>query len=607
MNTKKDSFMYKCAFIFKVITFFYSDVIKIRPGYLLLVISQIICDIIFPLLNIYIIKSLIDNLIFNSDKGMAFAYIAIMILLSFIYGILKKILIESQNSIGDQFERYYDLLISQKAMDLNYVDIENTKILDLCKKAEDGMKMAGGIFGVPNGIQGITTNISNIISSFMVVIGTILVICKHSPLLIIIVIINVIGSIIFSGKIGKIEIKYFSKNIDTSRMHKYLCNDLMDIKYGKDIRIYNASEVILKKEEETENLLIEKERMRGKELRKTSKKNVLINSLSEGLIYLYLGIKAVAGIVTIGEFTALIQAATIFSSSMINGIYNSITLYKNCEFMNHYIIFSSSVDRKNGKNLKKVNFDVAKIEFKNVSFKYPNTNEYVLRNINLTITPGEHLSIVGLNGAGKTTLIKLFCRLYNVTSGEILLNDTNIDEYKNEEYVNLISVVFQDFKLFAFSIYDNITLEKNDSNYNDIMELCNKVGLKQLVDKVENGLGTSIYKAFDEQGIEPSGGEAQKIALARALYKDSPIVILDEPTASLDPLAEYETNERFERMVRSKTAIYISHRLSACKFCDRIAVLHDGSIVEYGAHNELMKNQNGLYHAMYTAQAQYYQ
>ncbi|MBQ7428745.1 MAG: ABC transporter ATP-binding protein [Butyrivibrio sp.] len=244
------------------------------------------------------------------------------------------------------------------------------------------------------------------------------------------------------------------------------------------------------------------------------------------------------------------------------------------------------------------------IEFRHVSFAYPKTDRKILDDISIKIRPGEHLSIVGLNGAGKTTFIKLLCRLYDPTEGEILVDGVNIKEYDYKEYMQQIAPVFQDFKLFAFSMGENIAFDKAGnakiSKYTDL------VGLKDLLGKLDNGFNTNIFKYFDEKGIEPSGGEQQKIAISRALFKDSPIVILDEPTAALDPLAEYEVYKEFHTLVGGKTAVYISHRLSSCKFCDKIAVFSEGHIAEYGTHDELINVPSGIYAEMFEAQAKYY-
>ena len=230
-----------------------------------------------------------------------------------------------------------------------------------------------------------------------------------------------------------------------------------------------------------------------------------------------------------------------------------------------------------------------------------------MKNVSIRIVSGELLSIVGLIGAGKTTFIKLLCRFYQVTSGEILLNGINIWEYDYREYMQMISAVFQDFKLLALSIKENITLEKSGHFDDDkLLPLISKVGLGEKIRNLKAGINTPVFKHFDVSGFIPSGGDQQKIAIARALFKNSPIVILDEPTAALDPIAEFEIYKQFNDLVRGKTAIYISHRLSSCKFCDKVAVFSDGHIVEYGTHDDLIEREDGIYFKLFNTQAQYY-
>lgn len=267
-----------------------------------------------------------------------------------------------------------------------------------------------------------------------------------------------------------------------------------------------------------------------------------------------------------------------------------------------------NIESKHTKEGKKIgNLEKVNIEFKNVSFKYPRSKEFTLKNVSIKINEGEKLSVVGLNGAGKTTFIKLLARLYEPTEGEILLNGVNINEYDYDEYMKLLSVVFQDFKLMSFSIKENIAL--NDFNKvkdEEIEEVLIKSGFGKDLEKLPKGINTPVYKNFDEGGIEFSGGQAQKLAIARAVYKDAPIVILDEPTAALDPKAEYEIYSKFNELIGKKTTIYISHRLSSCRFCDNIAVFQKGKLIQYGTHDELVKDKGNEYETMYSAQAQYY-
>lgn len=331
-----------------------------------------------------------------------------------------------------------------------------------------------------------------------------------------------------------------------------------------------------------------------------------INMLRDAVSYFYIGYLAITHRISLGDFSMCVAAASVLYQglfSMANGL-QQIT--KRCNYAHRYLEYL-----KYPAAMEKGSRGVAPgehtIEFADVSFRYPRAKNYVLRHINLTIKSGEHLSIVGLNGAGKTTLVKLLCRLYDVTEGKILIDGVNIKEYSEEEYRRLFAVVFQDFELFAFSLKENVALSESEhADTERIAEVLSLTGLSEDVEKLPEGMDTMIFKSFDEHGTELSGGQQQKTAIARALYRNAPIVILDEPTAALDPIAEYEIYRQFETLVGGKTAIYISHRLSSCRFCDRIAVFADDTIKEYGTHDELVNREGGIYAEMFHEQAKYY-
>ncbi|MGN1145002.1 MAG: ABC transporter ATP-binding protein, partial [Acetatifactor sp.] len=248
------------------------------------------------------------------------------------------------------------------------------------------------------------------------------------------------------------------------------------------------------------------------------------------------------------------------------------------------------------------------LEFRNVSFHYPNSGRMILKNVSFRLKTGHKLAIVGANGAGKTTFIKLLCRLYDPTEGEILLNGIDIRKYDYDEYIRLFSIVFQDYKIFSFSVAENVAAGP-EFDKERVVKSLRAAGIYDRVLEMKRGIDSKLLKDQqdgDEEGIEISGGEKQKIALARALYRDAPVVILDEPTSALDPIAEQDIYKRFNDMVADKTAVFISHRMSSCRFCDEIVVFDDGRIVESGTHDELVADVKGVYHRMWEAQAQYY-
>lgn len=327
--------------------------------------------------------------------------------------------------------------------------------------------------------------------------------------------------------------------------------------------------------------------------------------LLAGYIYIYVSVMAMSGSISTGD--VLMYAGAIIT--MMTSVQDAILKYNEIAYNNEYLkLYEEFIKRPNMHYdgtlpIEKRDDKRYELSFYNVSFKYPGSDKYILKDINMTFNIGEKLALVGLNGAGKTTLIKLLLRLYEPTEGEIRLNGIDIGKYDYDEYVQIFSVVFQDFGIFDFPLDENIAASE-DVDSARVKKVIDQVGLTELVNSLPDKEHTLLYHENGD-GVALSGGEAQKIAIARALYKDAPFVILDEPTAALDPIAEAEIYENFDTLVGDKTAIYISHRMSSCKFCDRIVVINNGRIEEEGSHDTLME-KNGLYAKMYNTQANYY-
>ncbi len=326
-----------------------------------------------------------------------------------------------------------------------------------------------------------------------------------------------------------------------------------------------------------------------------------------GMVYLYVCLKAYGGAFDIGYIAQYVGALTAFSGQMIllfegvtdvrlNGNFLQ-TLYEHMDLPDEMYQGALTTEKRNDCKYE--------IEFRDVSFKYPDSDIWALRHLNVKFKVGQKLAVVGQNGSGKTTFIKLLCRLYDPTEGQILLNGIDIRKYSYKEYMDIFSVVFQDFELLAAPLGENVAVSKKYDR-EKVKEALVQAGFGERLETMENGLDTCLYKEFEEDGVAISGGEAQKIAIARSLYKDAAFIILDEPTAALDPLAEAEVYEKFNEMVGDRTAVYISHRLSSCKFCDEIVVFHKGSVIQKGTHEQLLADTTGKYYELWNAQAQYY-
>jgi len=334
---------------------------------------------------------------------------------------------------------------------------------------------------------------------------------------------------------------------------------------------------------------------------------VCITTLITGFIYVFTCLKAWGGAFDVGSITQYVGAATamvtnVFALTDLLGIMktNAPYLEKTFEFLdipNSMYQGSLTTEKRADRQYE--------VEFRDVSFKYPGSDLWALRHVNMKFKVGKRLAIVGENGSGKTTFIKLLCRLYDPQEGQILLNGIDIRKYRYDDYMNIFSIVFQDFQLVCQPLGNNVA-GSMEYDRERVEKALIDAGFGDHLASLEKGLDTFVYKNLTEDGVDVSGGEAQKIAIARALYKNAPFIILDEPTAALDPIAEAEIYSKFNDIAGDKTAIYISHRLSSCKFCDEIAVFHEGAVIQQGTHAELVADVTGKYHELWNAQAQYY-
>lgn len=335
--------------------------------------------------------------------------------------------------------------------------------------------------------------------------------------------------------------------------------------------------------------------------------SAVVSSLFIGVVYLFVCLKSWAGAFGVGMVMQYIASITKVSSGLNSFVRTIGDVKINASFLKLVLEFLDIPNTMYQGSLtveKRFDSDY-EIEFKNVSFKYQTSTDYVLKDINIKFKVGSKLAIVGMNGSGKTTFIKLLCRLYDPTEGEILLNGINIKKYNYLDYLMIFSVVFQDFKLLALKLGENVS-SKTKYDSQKVMDCLIRSGFEKGLEKMNNDLDTYLYKQINENGVNISSGEAQKIAIARALFKNSPFIILDEPTASLDPIAEAEIYSKFNEIVGEKTAIYISHRLSSCIFCDEVIVFDKGHIVQKDTHKNLLSDINGKYYELWNAQAQYY-
>lgn len=392
------------------------------------------------------------------------------------------------------------------------------------------------------------------------------------------------------------------------RKMNYMQDTATDFSYAKDIRLYGMKTWLLGKYKDINKIELE----HWIQSRKYWAMNVWfgqgISLVRNVVIYGWLIYDMLFNGMSIGDFTLYTGSAITFSAYVSQFLQSLGGMREHSAKVDD---FRSYMDIKNADELQEKHTPVPEadgytFEFRNVSFRYKGQENYALKNLNLTFTAGQRLAVVGLNGAGKSTFIKLLLRLYDVTEGQILCNGVDIREFDRNEYFRLFSPAFQEVEVFAFPLCENVSMRlSGDTDRAKVEEFLRAAGMGEKLDKLPKGIDTEMLKVLYEDGVDLSGGEKQKMALARALYKNAPVVVLDEPTAALDALAEYRLYQSFDGMIGGKSAVYISHRLSSTRFCDTIAMFKGGEMVEYGTHDELLK-KDGAYAEMFRVQAQYY-
>ena len=592
--------------VMPVLKLLFSITAKKFPLFFPLETVKTVITAVRALLPVIVSPMIIDELIGDRDVKTLIILAAVLIGGEFIIGVILERISNQLMKYQQRLDNHFNILTGQHSMELDFQLTEDKEALDQVEKARTGMDWySGGAYGIAEQIFGFASNVLRIF-------GLVTIISLNAPLLLLVILAYVIIMGFVSAKNNKIGFEVYKKLAKINRLFGYFGWNIVDFRYGKDIRLYDARKMMVDCWDRNSDA----SNAQWKWQAETGMKYYLIGNIANIIrmmgSYLYVGLLAIKGVFSLGVLVQMIQAADELNNTLGGLVSNTQEILKRCNYAYEFVLFMEYPEALE-KGEKAVDKEIREIEFRNVSFKYPGTDKMILDNISIKIGAGEHLSIVGLNGAGKTTFIKLLCRLYDPTSGEILVNGVNIKEYDYNQYMALFAPVFQDFRLFAFPIEENITLvDEDDKEYytgdesERIEKIIEMVNLAQMMEKLEKGRKTTLFKYFEENGIEPSGGEQQKIAIARALYKSSPVVILDEPTAALDPIAEYEIYKQFHTLVGDKTAFYISHRLSSCRFCDTIAVFSEGKIAEYGNHDTLIKMAGGIYAKMFEAQAQYY-
>lgn len=565
---------------------------------------------IMPYVPIYFSAKLVDSLFLGEPIETLALYVVLTVGITFLLQLVKNLLHHTRSKASSAIYRMEDWQYAEKAMGMAYESIETRDVQLLKNRVRKETQSGYNRFYLHQSIEHAIRYTTQIICSLSLTASfftnrTIPLYMKLALLLLLII--TVIVWIVSTSKQQKSVNEYSRDNVFLNTVSEKYYNYIDDYSAGMDIRLYNMSEDVAERMNRINQESVTKGLTLSKILTAWDVPKYLSNIALKYVTYLVLIVGALAGSVSVGSIAKYVSCMMIMLSSiaqMVSMI--QIALVNNTYLKRYFSYFDIPNNMYQGSlTVEKRDDNEYYVEFKDVSFQYPNTDAWALRHVNLKFKVGEKLAVVGMNGSGKTTFIKLMCRLYDPTEGEILLNGVNIKKYDYDEYMSIFSVVFQDFRLFAFSLGQNVAA--NTTYDGERVKRClEQAGFGERLSTMPKGIDTCLYKDYDKSGVEISGGEAQKIALARALYKDAPFIILDEPTAALDPVSEYEVYSNFNQISGDKTAIYISHRLASCRFCDKIAVFDHGGIVQIGNHESLLTDENGKYYELWHAQAQYY-
>lgn len=598
-------------------------IVKIDPQIIFTSITEALLRGTYPYLSLYLVNLVIDSLL-NKKMSALPQNLFLLLLFTFVIGLLIDFL-ESVNTIKSK-NIHYELIgrINEKSMTMDYEEMEKGDLLQRLSDARYVVEHLGGydvflkyyiallgklmIIGSSfimivnmcfsrsfNEVSGSFEFFSNPFFSLFVILG--------------LVALNICLSSILSKKSKMRTAEGYQKKMGVERsLNYYVDRVFTDVSFGKDIRIFQMSDHIVSSYMKTMREAIHFYNHFYHEVAKNKETfQKLLMSVIQFAAYVIILLKVYTKTISVGTLSRYVGVIHLFNKSIGELIDINQKISLQAEFIT---VFDEFLSLKNGKESgnKKINLEQRGsnvIEFHNVSYRYGNAESEILKNISCRIDFHSTVGIVGRNGAGKTTFIKLLTRLYDPTEGTISLNGVDIREYDYKEYLSLFSLVFQDYRLFAFPIDVNISADRKPQREKVSLAI-EEVGMTERVERLPNKAGTPLFK-LEESGVNFSGGELQKFAIARAIYKDAPMVILDEPTAALDPDSEYEIFHRMSHLIHQKSGVFISHRMGSCRFCDRIFVLEEGQIVQKGSHEELLRDESGLYYKLYSAQAKHYQ
>ena len=563
----------------------------------LIIIGHNLFEAVISMVDILGIGIIVNALITGKSERDVFRIIVLYILVNIGISFVKEFLLWSKDIEQRKSTNDVQYMYARQSLAVDFKYIQTGEFLNL-KRSSMNIMPAFYI-----------TDFGKFVSYTARFIGILSIFTVINPLLVLCIILLSIPSVLMSFYQKKAEYSYKKDITEFGRKSDYLYKTMTEYNYAKDIRIYGGAQIICEKYIHNSKEQIQEQNKLGLKTVNIQNIGYLFHAIQLLCMLISFSYMVYRNEISIAEYTILLSSTILFTS-IITGFFENIADIKAmCGYMKiieeyDTLISNNSKVYHNTNPIKPCNLESISIDFEHVSFRYPNTEHVILDDVSFHISKGEKVSFVGLNGAGKTTVIKLLLRLYEPTSGRIMVNGIDIQNIDSKDYYEHIGIVLQDFFIFAYSVIENLCFDR-EAKIPEIETVIEQAGLKERIAELPKGLYTSMYKNLDAEGIELSEGEGQKLAMARALYKNTGLLILDEPTSSLDPLAEYELFSKMRQISDNNTAIMVSHRLSSTKYSDRIFVFEAGKLVQSGSHTELV-NTGGVYRELFMTQAKYY-
>ncbi len=596
----------------KYVVIFLKDFAKQNKDMLINSVLLSILGGVRPFISIVLMGFLLDAVYAGASIEELLKYALIALGVNMILRLIEARLREWYNQKNEYIKEIEAELLNRKSLSMDYEYLEEPRVQELRYKSQAEGNYIGMSGWLLYRFEQILTSVVSIVLALVIMIPLFVssqqgegFICSWVSSVFLFAVVCVFVAINYKyndviARRSKLEYDKLTK--DYNRRNYYL-DKLAGIESQKDLRIYAQQELIENDIEVSNQNVIEGKKRLASIFIKREWVGRGLSDLSGLMVYLFTGLRAYAGMITIGGVVTYASSILRFSMAVAQCAVAMANLNTVGLYCKDYVEYMSLSKRKYEGTIpmEKRRDNKFSVEFEHVSFRYPGTEQDIIKDLNLKFTIGEKMAIVGKNGSGKTTFIKLLCRLYDVTEGCIKVNGIDIRKFDYQEYCNLFAVVFQDFRMFAFPVGENVAASDVVDEERALDALI-KAGLGERIASLPDGLNTYVGKDFAEEGVAFSGGEKQKMAIARAIYKNAPFVIMDEPTAALDPVSECEVFAGFDKMVGNKTAIYISHRLASCRFCEDILVFDKGTVVQRGSHEELLQ-QEGLYSELWNGRS----